>query len=639
PTSSTTPSPATSGWARPAPTTRPSAGPPGSPRPTGSSGICRTATAPGSASAAPGSPRASASGSRWPAPSCGTRRSCCSTSPPPTWTRRTPPRSAARSGACCATAPPWSSRTTPAGPRWSTRWSRCAPAGSPRRPPDDPDRPPPPRHGDGLGAADPSGRLDGAAAPGPSCSTAPRPPAPPRPAPGTAPPDPPAPNGGSAMSAQGTGPATVPDTAEAAADPIAAGRGRGPLLRMIRLARPRGSRFALGVLLGGAAPGSGVALLGVSAWLLAMAAQHPPITALSVAIVATRALGVTRGLTRYLERLVTHDAAFRTLADVRVRVYERLARTEPIRRFRSGDLVSRLVNDTEATQDLLIRGLTPPLVAVVAGGAAAAVCTALLVPGGALLAAGLLLAGLAVPLAAAALGRGPGRRQAEARGALSTSLVDALHGAPDLIAYGAMDRAVRRVEEADAELTRVARRDAGLLGFGAGATALITGLTVWGSLFLGVTAVQGGTLGPVPFAVLVLTTLAAFEIVAPLPAVAARLGAMRAAGERLFGVLDTPPLVHEPDERRTLPDPLPDELRIRGLEVCYGPDEPWALRGVDIDVRPGEKVAVLGPSGAGKSTLAAVLFRFRDPDRGTVELGGADITDYPRDEVRRAVGG
>ncbi|GAA1122681.1 thiol reductant ABC exporter subunit CydC [Nocardiopsis composta] len=441
------------------------------------------------------------------------------------------------------------------------------------------------------------------------------------------------------MSAQGTGPATVPDTAEAAADPIAAGRGRGPLLRMIRLARPRGSRFALGVLLGGAATGSGVALLGVSAWLLAMAAQHPPITALSVAIVATRALGVTRGLTRYLERLVTHDAAFRTLADVRVRVYERLARTEPIRRFRSGDLVSRLVNDTEATQDLLIRGLTPPLVAVVAGGAAAAVCTALLVPGGALLAAGLLLAGLAVPLAAAALGRGPGRRQAEARGALSTSLVDALHGAPDLIAYGAMDRAVRRVEEADAELTRVARRDAGLLGFGAGATALITGLTVWGSLFLGVTAVQGGTLGPVPFAVLVLTTLAAFEIVAPLPAVAARLGAMRAAGERLFGVLDTPPLVHEPDERRTLPDPLPDELRIRGLEVCYGPDEPWALRGVDIDVRPGEKVAVLGPSGAGKSTLAAVLFRFRDPDRGTVELGGADITDYPRDEVRRAVGG
>ncbi|ASU82855.1 thiol reductant ABC exporter subunit CydC [Nocardiopsis gilva YIM 90087] len=421
--------------------------------------------------------------------------------------------------------------------------------------------------------------------------------------------------------------------------------GRDPLWRMIALAWPRGGRFALGVLLGAVATGAGVALLSVAAWLLATAAEHPPITALSVAVVATRALGVTRGLARYLERLVTHDAAFRTLADVRVRVYERLARTEPVRRFRSGDLVSRLVSDTDATQDLLIRGLTPPLIAVLTGGAVVALCTALLVPGGLLLAAGLLLAGLAVPLMAAALGRGPGRRQAAARGDLSTALVDTLYGAPDLIAYGAMDQAVRRVEEADAELTRVARRDSALLGFGAGATALITGLTVWGALVLGVAAVEGGTLDAVSLAVLVLTTLAAFEIVAPLPAVAARLGAIRASGERLFGVLDTPPSVTAPEPDATADRPLSDGapedtgLRIRSLRVRYGPDEPWALDGVDIDIAPGRTVAVLGPSGAGKSTLAAVLLRFRDPDAGMVELGGADITRFPVDEVRGVITG
>ncbi|MFC3999591.1 thiol reductant ABC exporter subunit CydC [Nocardiopsis sediminis] len=416
---------------------------------------------------------------------------------------------------------------------------------------------------------------------------------------------------------------------------------RDPLWRMVALARPRGSRFALGVLLGALATGSGVALLSVAAWLIATAATHPPITAISVAVVATRALGVSRGVTRYLERLVTHDAAFRTLADVRVRVYERLARTEPIRRFRSGDLVSRLVSDTDATQDLLVRGLTPPLVAVVTGAAAVGFATALLVPGGALLAAGLLLAGVAVPLAAAALGRGPGRRQAAARGELSTALVDTLYGAPDLVAYGAMDRAVRRVEDADDELTRVARRDAALLGFGAGATALITGLTVWGTLLLGVAAVEDGTLGAIPMAVIVLTALAAFEIVAPLPAVAARLGAVRAGGERLFDVLDTPPAIDGPAEG-TLPGGGGSggtALRVRGLRVRYGPAEPWALDGVDLDVPAGHTVAVLGPSGAGKSTLAAVLLRFRDPDGGTVELGGADITGYPADEVRRVVAG
>lgn len=415
-------------------------------------------------------------------------------------------------------------------------------------------------------------------------------------------------------------------------------RRKDPLRRMIGLAWPRSGRFALGVLLGAAATGSGVALLGVAAWMLAIAADHPPITALSIAVVATRALGVSKGVARYLERLVTHDAAFRTLAEVRVRVFERLAATEPFGRFRSGDLVSRLVNDTEATLDLLVRGLTPPLVSVVTGGATVLFLTVVYAPGGALLAAGLLLAGLAVPLMAAALGKGPGRRQAAARGELSTALVDTLHGAPDLVAYGAMDRQVARVHAADAELTRMERRDAAVLGLSAGATTLITGLTVWGALFLGVTAVEGGALSAVSLAVLVLTTLAAFEIVAPLPAVAAKLGAIRASGARLFGVLDTPAAVAPPV--RTGLDPEGDPtVGVHGLRVRYGPEEPWALDGVDLQIPAGWTVAVIGPSGAGKSTLASVLLRFRDPDEGRVDLGGTDITTHPADEVRGLVSG
>jgi len=315
------------------------------------------------------------------------------------------------------------------------------------------------------------------------------------------------------------------------------------VLRMLALGRPRAGRFGLGVLAGAAATASGVGLLSVSAWLIAMAATQPPLTLLSIAIVATRALGVLRGVTRYLERLVTHDAALRTLADARARVYARLAHTEPVRRFRSGDLVTRLVSDTDATQDLLVRGLAPPAAALLTGAGVVALCTALLAPGGLLLAAGLLLGGVGVPVAAALAGRGPGRRATAARAELATALIDTVHGAPDLLAYGAMDRAVARVADTDAELTRVARRDAALLGLGAGASALIAGLTLWGTLLLGVAAVHDGALGGVPLTVLVLTALAAFEIVAPLPAAAARLGLVRAAGARLFALLDVPPSV------------------------------------------------------------------------------------------------
>jgi ATP-binding cassette subfamily C protein CydC len=421
---------------------------------------------------------------------------------------------------------------------------------------------------------------------------------------------------------------------EAAQLPV---RGGDPLLRMVAVARPRGARFALGVLAGATATAAGVALLVVAAWLIATAATSPPLTALSVAVVATRALGVTRGVARYLERLVTHDAALRTLSDVRARVYERLAHTEPVHRFRAGDLVTRLVSDTDATQDLLVRGLTPPLAALVTGAGAVAVSTALLVPGGLLLAAGLLMGGVAVPLAAAAAGRGPGARRAAGRAALSTALVDTLHGAPDLVAYGAMPAALARVDAADAALTRVERRDAGLLGLGAGASALLAGLTLWGTLLLGVAAVRDGALTPVPLAVLVLTALAAFEVVAPLPGAAARLGAVRAAGARLFDVLDTPPaLTPRPNGACA---PAGDGLRVRGLRVRYGPGEPWALDGIDLDVPAGRRVAVVGPSGSGKSTLAAVLFRFRDPDAGTVHLDGADVTALPADTVRTRVTG
>jgi ATP-binding cassette subfamily C protein CydC len=147
-----------------------------------------------------------------------------------------------------------------------------------------------------------------------------------------------------------------------------------------------------------------------------------------------------------------------------------------------------------------------------------------------------------------------------------------------------------------------------------------------------VAAVRDGTLAPVPLAVLVLTALAAFEIVAPLPGAAARLGAVRAAGARLFDVLDTPPALSP--RQAALPAPAGSGLRIRGLRVRYGPGEPWALDGVDLDIPPGRRVAVVGPSGSGKSTLAAVLFRFRDPDAGTVHLDGIDVTAVPADTVR-----
>ena len=434
----------------------------------------------------------------------------------------------------------------------------------------------------------------------------------------------------------------VPPGAAHPAGSSAAARARqaDPLLRLLRMARPLRGQLVLAVLAGAASTGCAVALLATSGFLLARAAQHPNIVAISVAVVAVRGLSVGRGVFRYGERLSSHDAAFRVLADVRVRVYQRLERLAPagLREFRSGDLLARLVSDVDATQDLFIRGIVPPLTAFGVGAGAAIACLVILAPAGAVLAAGLLVAGLAVSWLAAARARRAARRTAPARGELSARVTDLLAGAADLHAFGAQDAALARADAADHELTRLARMSAAGAALGSGLSQAVAGLTLWGVLVLGVAAVGSGTMSQVPLAVITLTALAVFEAVTTLPAAAIALGHARSSAARVGAVLDAPDPVAAPAAPRPLPGG-PLQVRLRGACVRYEPGGPLALDGVDLDLDAGRRVALVGPSGAGKSTVAALLLRFCDLAGGTATLGGADLASYDPDAVRTVITG
>ena len=198
----------------------------------------------------------------------------------------------------------------------------------------------------------------------------------------------------------------------------------------------------MAVLAGAVSTGCAVALLATSGFLLARASQHPNIVAISVAVVAVRALSVGRGVFRYIERLSSHDVAFRVLADVRVRVYQRLERLAPagLAEFRSGDLLARLVSDVDATQDLFIRGIAPPLTAFLVGAGAAR-----RVPGSCwprparCWPPGCWWPGWPCPGWPRPGARRAARRTAPARGELSARVTDLLAGAADLHAFGAQD--------------------------------------------------------------------------------------------------------------------------------------------------------------------------------------------------------
>lgn len=414
---------------------------------------------------------------------------------------------------------------------------------------------------------------------------------------------------------------------------------RGPLARVRAMSGPRRGRLVLALLLGSLALGNAVGLMATSGWLISRASQQPPVLYLMVAVTATRAFGIGRAVFRYAERLVSHDAVLRMLADTRVAVYRRLERLAPagLRTTRLGDLLSRLVSDVDALQDYWLRWLLPAGAAALVSAASVGFTAWLLPEAGAALAVGLLAAGVGVPSLTGAVARRAERRLAPARGELSTRVTDLLTGTAELTVAGALPARTAEARRADAVLTRIASRTATATALGDGLTALICGLTVTATALVGAQAVAAGRLGGVVMAVVVLTPLAAFEAVLGLPLAVQYRQRVRRSAERVYEVLDAPEPVREPEHGRPAPaSPFP--LVLKGLAARHEGQDRDALTGLDLTLAEGRRIAVVGTSGSGKTTLAQVLLRFLDADAGTYTLGGADAYGLTGDDVRRLVG-
>ncbi|MET7782212.1 thiol reductant ABC exporter subunit CydD [Streptomyces mirabilis] len=413
----------------------------------------------------------------------------------------------------------------------------------------------------------------------------------------------------------------------------------GVLARVRATAGPRSGRFALALLLGSLALGSAVGLMATSGWLISRASQQPPVMYLMLAVTATRAFGIGRAVFRYAERLVSHDAVLRMLADTRVAVYRRLERLAPagLRTARRGDLLSRLVADVDALQDYWLRWLLPAGAALLVSAASVGFTAWLLPEAGAALAVGLLAAGVGVPLLTGAVARRAEHRLSPARGALATRVTDLLTGTAELTVAGALPTRTAEARRADTVLTRIASRAATATALGDGLTALATGLTVAATALVGAQAVADGRLSGVAMAVVVLTPLAAFEAVLGLPLAVQYRQRVRRSAERVYEVLDAPDPVREPEVPQSAPA-TPFPLRVRGLRARHDGQDRDALAGFDLTLEQGRRVAVVGPSGSGKTTLAQVLLRFLDAEAGTYTLGGTDAYGMDGDDVRRLVG-
>ena len=408
--------------------------------------------------------------------------------------------------------------------------------------------------------------------------------------------------------------------------------------RLVRLSPPPWPRLALATGLGVAAALATVGLLAASGAVVGRAAFRPGLGAIAGLLALVEVLAIVRAPLRYGERLVSHDAAFSALARWRVWLYNRLEPLAPagLAGWKSGDLLSRAIEDVDALQDLYLRGLIPVVVAGFSA-ALAVLIVGLLLPVAALVLGLCLAVALVVPPLVAGRARTMEGREAALRSALADDIVDLVQGAPELVAFGRDGDLLARIEDTDRALTELARRRALVAGVASALITVLIGAAVVGVLAVAVSAVADHRLSAVTLAVLPLAALGAFEAVPGVTVAAFRLGDVVSAGRRLLALEDVPVPVRDPSRPTPLPEGCP-EVALVDARLRYRPDLPWALDGLTLRLAPGTHTAVVGASGAGKSSVVNTLLRFWPLDAGSLTVGGVDIEDLTQRDVRAALG-
>jgi ATP-binding cassette subfamily C protein CydCD len=393
---------------------------------------------------------------------------------------------------------------------------------------------------------------------------------------------------------------------------------------------------ALSVLLSSLTIGSSVALIGTSAWLISTAALHPSVADLGVSVVGVRFFGISRGVFRYLERLVSHNVTFRLLARLRVWFYERLEPLAPARllEYKSGDLLARLIGDVETLENLYVRVISPSLTAILVG-LGVSLFFASYYPSIALVLIGFFLAlGLILPLLSQIASRVPGQRLITQRADIQSQLVDGIQGLADLLAFGRGRDRLDQIASTGEAYGSTQKQMARISAFHSALGTLLTNLGLWLVLFLVIPQVIAGNIKGVMLGTFALMTLASFEAVTPLPLAAQMWNASREAARRLFEIVDAEPMVKD-DIRCSKIDDRISNIEFSNIFFTYPTQTIPALQDITFTIPAGRSIAIVGPSGAGKSTLANLLLRFWDYEVGDIALGGTSLKALNQEEVRK----
>jgi thiol reductant ABC exporter CydD subunit len=399
----------------------------------------------------------------------------------------------------------------------------------------------------------------------------------------------------------------------------------GPLdPRLVRRARAVRAMLVVDAVLGVVASLLVLAQAVLLARVAARGFEGASLEELLAPLVLLVAVAACRGAASWGFEVAGRRAAASVLSDLRLDVVERRLRDRPaaLDGAESAEVATLAVGGVDALETAFARYLPQLVLAVVVPVAVLALVASI-----DLLSAGIMLLTLPlVPVFMWLIGRYTERRTAARRAALrllATHFQDVVRGLPTLRAFNRGRAQAGRIEEVGDEYRRatmgtlrVAFLSGTVLELAATLGIALVAVTV------GVRLAEGGLGLEAGLTVLVLAP----ELYLPLRNLAAQYHASAdglAVGERL---LDLAEKEGEPLRGQALPpSPRDVPVRLEGVSFAYPARPAAVLAGLDLELEPGETVALTGPSGAGKSTVAALLLRLTEPTAGRVTAGGVDL--------------
>ena len=406
--------------------------------------------------------------------------------------------------------------------------------------------------------------------------------------------------------------------------------------RLLGLVRPWKGEVTLSLVLGLAFHASGIALGATSALLVAAIFDGEP-TGQLVGLIALL-IGIA-SLTRWGENWASHDLAFRLLAEMRIALFEKLEPLGPAYLVgrRSGDLVAIVGGDIETVEFFYAHVIGPAIVGIILPATVIVVLLFVAWPLALVLTPFLALAALA-PFFEQGRSERLTTEMRERLGDLNAFTVDNIQGMREIVAFGQGPRRAQETVAQGREFGRLRLTFLRQQAFQAGFLETTTAFAGLAVLATGAWLVVNGNMPRTQLPLATLLALSSFMPIVDLARTLRQLMETLAACRRVFAVHDEPvavvdgPGVAAPGDGTRAPD-----VAFEGAAFAYNPDEPQALKGVDMSVPSGQTVALVGRSGAGKTTCANMLMRFWDLDGGRITLQGHDLRDFTLDDLRQRI--